>query len=173
MKGSKVCRMHGGKAPQVKQAAANRVMVMEALDRANRMIARAGVEATPEEILWDNLCLANARKIIFGQEVADLDATGNLYQNNYITGTKVPHPAVDEEKYWFKESARIAKDCITLGLKEREVRLAERQGMLVAQIVRAIFGDQAWSAAVRAELQEKGPQVAGRHFRLLESKEAV
>lgn len=169
MKGSTVCRMHGGKAPQVAKAAQNRVLVMSVIEKAERMIARAGVESTPEEILWDSLCSANAKRIIWGQEVAALDAKGKLYERSYITGTKTVHPAVDEEKHWIRECRQMAKDCITLGLKEREVRLAERQGEMIVQLFRAFMSDPDWPAEVRKEIAAKGPSIAARHLRALGS----
>lgn len=71
--GATVCRMHGGSAPQVKSAAKHRAAVMEAHAEAERMVARAGVEADPIEHLMDSLYRVAALADVYGRMVAELD----------------------------------------------------------------------------------------------------
>lgn len=73
VRGGTVCSMHGGKAPQVAAAARHRAAQFEAHAEAERMLARAGVDADPVEHLLDSLYRAAALVEVWGRMVADLD----------------------------------------------------------------------------------------------------
>jgi hypothetical protein len=72
-KGSTVCAMHGGKAPQVRNAAKQRTVRAEAMVQAERMVARAGVDRDPIEHLLDSLHLATQLVHVWGAMVAAID----------------------------------------------------------------------------------------------------
>lgn len=72
--GATVCRLHGGAAPQVRRAGAVRAARLEAHAEAERMVARAGVDADPIEHLLESLHRAAALCEVWGQMVAALDA---------------------------------------------------------------------------------------------------
>ena len=78
--------MHGGKAPQVKQAAKHRAATMEAHAEAARMVASAGVDADPIEHLVDSLLRIAALAQVYGSMVAELDAAAarDHAANEYI-----------------------------------------------------------------------------------------
>lgn len=89
--------MHGGKAPQVIQAAQIRAATMEAHEHAQRMITRAGLQAHPIEHLVDSLQIAAAQICVWGAMVADLDNAGEVglqdtpgRQRGYAVRTWVP-----------------------------------------------------------------------------------
>lgn len=73
VKGATVCATHGGSAPQVRRAAEVRAAKLDAHAKAERMVARAGVDADPIEHLLDSLHRAAALVEVWGQMVADLD----------------------------------------------------------------------------------------------------
>lgn len=74
LRGATVCRSHGGAAPQVREAAQHRAAEFEAHREAERMVARAGVDADPIEHLLDSLYRSAALVEVWGVMVAALDA---------------------------------------------------------------------------------------------------
>lgn len=76
VKGATVCRMHGGSAPQVRQAARVRAAELDAHATAVRMVARAGVDVDPIEHLLESLHRAAALVEVWGSMVAGLDELG-------------------------------------------------------------------------------------------------
>lgn len=78
VKGATVCATHGGSAPQVRRKAEIRAARAEAHERAERMVARAGVDADPIEHLLDSLHRAAALVEVWGQMVADLDNAAEI-----------------------------------------------------------------------------------------------
>lgn len=67
--GGEVCRFHGGKAPQVQQKAKERV----AVERAQRMVAKAGVDQDPIQHLLECLHRAAQLERVWGVMVAAID----------------------------------------------------------------------------------------------------
>lgn len=63
---------------------------------------------------------------------------------------------------------RFAKVAHDMGIAEREVRLAEKQGELLASVIRNVLGDLDLSS----EQQERVPDVVGRHLRAVAELEA-
>jgi hypothetical protein len=80
--------MHGGAAPQVKAAAQRRKAEQEALATAQRMVARAGIDADPIEHLLDSLHLAKQLVYVWGTMVAAIDdaAEQDAQRRNEIRG---------------------------------------------------------------------------------------
>jgi hypothetical protein len=74
IRGGTVCVSHGGGAPQVSAAAEIHSATMAAHDAAQRMLARAGVDADPLEHLLDSLYRAAALMAVWGSMVAAIDA---------------------------------------------------------------------------------------------------
>jgi hypothetical protein len=66
--------MHGGGAKQVKAAARRRVDQRRAVQAAQRMVDRAGVDVDPIEHLLDSLHLSAQLVLVWGTMVAAIDA---------------------------------------------------------------------------------------------------
>jgi hypothetical protein len=191
--GTTVCRMHGGAAPQVRRAGIVRAARLEAHAAAERMVARAGVDADPLEHLLESLHRSAALVEVWGVMVAALDdhaeqqaaLHGNLrgelgYRE---AGSESPdelevvsrdpllalnrsgmaqiHPYVVEYQQALDRRARFAKLCIDAGIAERQVRIAEQQGQLLAQVIRGILTDL--GVADRPE----APAVVRKHLTLI------
>jgi hypothetical protein len=62
-------------------------------------------------------------------------------------------------------AAGMAAKAVAAGLATRQVELAERQGALVADLIRALFADPELGLTV--EQAARAPQVAARHLRAL------
>jgi hypothetical protein len=72
-RGAKVCKIHGGGTEAAKKAAEVRAARIDAERQAQRMVARAGVDADPIEHLVDCLHRASALVQVWGAMVAELD----------------------------------------------------------------------------------------------------
>lgn len=79
--------------------------------------------------------------------------------------TEAAKPNVWVELYYRerKHLVDVTKAAISAGIEERKVRLAEAQGSLVAQVIRAILAD----LSLTAEQQQRVPEVVPRHLRAL------
>lgn len=193
VKGASVCRMHGGSAPQVRRAGIVRAARLEAHSIAERMVARAGVDADPVEHLLESLHRSAALVEVWGVMVAALDehaeqqahANGTLRGELGYTeadhdspdelhvvshdallalnrsGMATIHPYVTEYQQALERRARFAKLCIDAGIAERQVRIAEQQGQLLAQVIRGILTDL--GVADRPE----APAVVRKHLTLV------
>jgi hypothetical protein len=70
--GATVCRVHGGKAPQVQRAAVRNLTIA----RAQRMVELSGVDMDPIAHLLDSLHRAATLVNVWGVMIAALDAAG-------------------------------------------------------------------------------------------------
>lgn len=71
--GAKVCKIHGGATKAAKKAAEVRAAKISAEQQAQRMLARAGVDADPIEHLLESLHRAAALVEVWGAMVAEID----------------------------------------------------------------------------------------------------
>jgi hypothetical protein len=175
-KGQKRCRMHGGASPQAKAAAERRV----AEDKARKVMEtygqRADVDpasALLEEVQWTAGHVAwlrtkvqelREKKLVWGRtqvETADKGA-------GEFTGVDTTTIKAAEVNAWLalyqKERTHLLAVCkaaIAAGIEERRVRLAERQGDLIVDVLRKILGDLDLSP----EQAAKVPEVAARRLR--------
>ena len=169
IKGATVCYVHGGRAPQVKAAAARR-LAEQAAQQAVRTLGLpvdiSPTEALLEEVRWTAGHVAwlrsrvqelaeepTHRHVSFDGEDEDLLETpgqrGALTwgTTKVKTGgddagtTQEAKPSVWYELYT-RERAHLIKVCdaaIRAGVEERRVRLAEQQGDLLALAIRQIL----------------------------------
>ena len=183
--GADVCRMHGGGAPQVKTAAAERVRQAEIVEMARVYGVPREVEAAVgirEEIWRTAGTISWLGEIVAGLKQEDIVFGTTRLERSTGTGTgqrggdTESTTAVREAKLnlWvellFRERKHFAEICakaVALGLADREVQIAEQQGRLVASIVRAILGDEV--LALSPVQLERASEVVSRHFRLVGS----
>jgi hypothetical protein len=182
MAGQKICRHHGGGAPQNLKAAAQRITE----GKAAALVATYGlkVETTATEALLDEVQWTAGHVAWLRERVQEIESAA------LVEATDREHPlvwGVTREKsggedrgtteeaapnVWLKlyqqERAHLVKVCseaIRAGIEERRVRLAESQGALVAEAIRKILGD----LRLTAEQQALVSQVVPRHLRALAS----
>lgn len=182
MKGQKVCRMHGGAAKH--SIAKGEERVTEA--KAAALVATYGrkIETTATEALLDEVQWTAGHVAWLRERVQEIESDAA------VAGTDREHPlvwGVTREKsggedfgtteeaapnIWLKlyqqERAHLVKVCseaIRAGIEERRIRLAEQQGQLVAQAIRAILAD----LELTTEQQARVPEVVPRHLRALAS----
>lgn len=187
--GASVCHMHGmGRrgAPQ-RRAAEHRAARLEAHRQAERMVARAGVDADPIEHLLDSLYRAAALVEVWGAMVAGLDAAtadevlrGELRYfptDDGMTSTSADqlvafdkggmakvHPYVVEYHSALERRAKFAKLALDAGVAERSVRIAEDQARQVAEVIRATLDELDLDETAKAGAVRR----AASHLRLVE-----
>ena len=151
IKGATVCYVHGGRAPQVKAAAARR-LAAQAAEQAVRTLGLAAdispTEALLEEVRWTAGHVAWLRS-----RVQELEQHGGEPDPLVWGVTRVKEGGDDygttseaKPSIWYelyaRERTHLIKVCdaaIRAGVEERRVRLAEQQGDLLALAIRQIL----------------------------------
>jgi len=188
MKGATVCRKHGGGAPQVRRAAEIRAARLSAHAEAERMVARAGVDADPIEHLLESLHRAAALVEVWGAMVAEIDARsdGDRGRLSYYEadsddrdelrvvpgdslialdrhGMAQVHPFVTEYNAALDRRARFAKLCIDAGVAEATVRLEQQKVEIVQRAFEATLED----LDLTADRRQEARRTYARHLRLV------
>ncbi len=182
IKGADVCRVHGGRAPQVKAAAKRRRVLGEAQEELNRL--GVPIEVDPAEamlqMVWEaagNVAvlrgwiqrLRQAEQLIEGYDEEDImESLASIGQGKTVARSQrgviagrvdpanwkaAPHVLVvmyNEER---ERLVRWAKACRDAGVEEHRVKLAERQGELLARVLRVLL-ESVLSALVSAGAPE-------------------
>jgi hypothetical protein len=168
--GGVVCHKHGGSAPQVKAKADIRAEVMkwtlgDAVDDPGEILLRM---ITQSRIRVDGYSLLIEEKVADGKEKFGDDFTlesllvGSTFgefgnkTGEYIRGL-VALEAQERDRL-----VGFAAKAIAAGLAERQVRIAERQGEMLAVLMRAIAGDPA--LALTQTQREAMPGVLRAHI---------
>lgn len=146
MKGATVCRTHGGSAPQVKAAAAQRIERRKAVLAAETFgLAREvdphtalleELHRTAGAVEWLSAVVADIKKNQITWSQTRRKTGGEDYGVTYEAGTNA---WVAEWRAERKQLVDVSKACIAVGIEERRVRLAEDAGRQLAAIVRAVL----------------------------------
>lgn len=154
--GGKVCRVHGGAAPQVKAKAAERITERELRDTLGRL------DITPvADPLTELQQLAGqvvAWKQLLADRVAALKSTG--YEGEY--GEQIRADVTLFERA-LDQCRRVLVDIARLNIDERLVALDEKRVALVAEALDRALGDL---GLTREQRQEARSGVA-RHLRIV------
>ena len=167
--GALVCWKHGGAAPQVQAKAAvryelSRWVMGDTLDDPGETLlklitqSRRRADAYSEELTIRSEPYETLQEALVGDSWIT-GADGTAYKaGEYIRGLVLLES---------QERDRCASFClkaIAAGIAERQVRLAEQQGALIAEVIRAMIADPEFGLSV--EQQEVGRKIASRHLRL-------
>ena len=168
--GGTVCWKHGGAAPQVRAKSEIRYelsqwvmgdavddpaetllrLITQSRRRADAYAAELTMRSEPYETLQEAL--------VGDSYITGMD--GSVHKaGEYIRGLVVLEA---------QERDRCANFCIkaiAAGIAERQVKLAEQQGALIAEVIRAMIADPEFGLTV--EQQEMGKRIASRHLRLV------
>lgn len=121
------CYLHAGAAPNGRKAAEKERIMTE----IGKLIAAEQIEADdPLAALAEAQRRAQTMARVLEGMVSDLEV---LWVGNQ------PHVAFDLLDQWNDRSARISKLAIDAGLEERQVALSERQGQMLADVLRALL----------------------------------
>jgi hypothetical protein len=182
MTGQNVCNRHGGSAPQSIRAGENRAAEERArklVETYGRKIETTATEALLDEVQWTAGHVAWLRERV--QEIESEAMTAGADREHPLVWGVTREKSGGEDRgtteeaapsIWLKlyqqERTHLVKVCaeaIKAGIEERRVRLAEAQGALIAQAIRAILGD----LQLTPEQQARVPEVVPRHLRALAS----
>jgi hypothetical protein len=180
--GHNVCRFHGSRSPQAKAAAEQRRQRTEA-ERVMRMLGEP-IDTTPAEALLDTVKRTAGYVAFLREQVAQVEADELVWgrtketDGHAVVGTgpratlQATTDQVREAKpnawltllgEWQDRLVKTCTACLTAGIEERRVRLAEQQGALVADVIRGVLADLGLNAEQSALVAEVVP----RHLRLL------
>lgn len=141
IKGGTVCTTHGGSSP---------IVAAHARVRAEVMAWGLGdVCADPGEVLLRLVTPSAARAQRYAAELEQLvadkpqlrDALIGRIEGEFGKQGEYVRGLVRLEAEERDRCASFATKAIAAGLAERQVRLAERQGALIADVIRAVLGD--------------------------------
>ena len=164
IKGGTVCVAHGGNAPQVKAKAAIRAEVMnwglgdsttDPGDTLLRLVSQSAQRAARYAAELEALVAEspNLREALIA-EVWISNEHDRYKAGEYVRGLAKLEA---EER---DRCANFSTKAIAAGIAERQVRLAEQQGELVAQVIKAVLGD----LGLTKEQQAEAPAIVRRHL---------
>jgi hypothetical protein len=176
--GGKRCWRHGGNSPQAKAAAARRVAEAEARETMARAVRTLGLpididpgKALLDEIHWTAGHVAWLRGKV--QELEDRDLVWGQTQTDQGIGPQGPVDTTTEKagpNVWYtmylterEHLARVCALALKAGIEERKIKLAEDQGLLVADVIRRILG----ALGLTPEQQQLVPVIVPRELRAL------
>lgn len=162
------CKLHGGASPNGetngKRLAAESAVAMYGLPRA----------IDPHAALLEELHRTAGHVAWLAQKIADFETDGELKQYAAAGTFESDSDGVDRALVWEKPAvwvemyhrervhfAKVAKTCVSLGIEERRVHLAEQQGQLIAQVLRGVLTEL--GVIDRPEV----PAVVRRHLTLV------
>jgi hypothetical protein len=188
MVGQTVCAMHGGKGARNRAKGTERA----ADERARQLMKRfAGpIDITPSQGMLDSICWVAGYVQFLRQQVErvtnDATKTDDLIWGKTkdktggndagTTYEAKPSAWSAELGVWQDRLTKLCTEAIRIGIEERKVRLAEKQGELVADVITRITGgilDALTTAGLTADLAKVFREAlaieAPRHLRLLTS----
>lgn len=165
IKGGTVCHKHGGRAPQVKAKAAVRAELMtwgldsplvDPGETLLKLVSQAATRAQRYAAELEDMVAEhdNLRDVLVREAYGEFGPVGE-----YVRGLVVLE-AQERER-----CANWATKAIAAGLAERQVRLAERQGALIADTLRSIMGDP--TLGLSDEQRRAMPEVIRQHLAIM------
>jgi hypothetical protein len=175
-KGQPNCLAHGGKAGQVQRAAKRRLALGQAVAELDRL--GIPVEVDPSEAMLQMVHEAAGNVAFLRMRVQELEQGGRLTGNHdaddvvsAIGGEENPRPSIAgrvDPKNWKAERhilvsmydeererlVRWAKACRDAGVEEHRVALAEKQGAMLAEVLRDFLASLS-GALIAAGLAEQ------------------
>lgn len=163
--GATVCRMHGGATAQVVKAGKAR----RAKQNAERELTKMGQSLDgldPTDVLlglvWEaagNVAFLRLKVQRLQQGWAGEHEAAGIVGPSHL-GDGAPHVFVQLYGEWCDKLAKFSKMAIEAGIVERQVRLAEQQAELMAQVIRGVLRD------LEIPSSPEVLAVVGRHLQL-------
>lgn len=151
------CKLHGGSTPsQIKNVEKQQAAAAAETYGLSR-------EIDPHAALLEELHRTAGHVAYLAQLIRDLEQRELKQYQSMEAGGVVERPAIwvqlyqDERKHF----AHVAKTCISVGIEERRVQLAEQQGALIATAIRGILKD------LGVDDKPEVPEIVRRHLTLV------
>lgn len=168
--GMTVCAAHGGRLRRSREAAERRLAeqaAAKAVATYGRPVETTAVEALLDEVKWTAGHVAWLRERVAELEERELTwgrtrvkEGGDDRGTTFEAGTNALLDLYQRER---NHLVRVCAEAIKAGIEERRVRLAEQQGQLVADVIKAILADLGLSS----DQQAKVATVVPLHLRRL------
>lgn len=164
------CRLHGGNTRDHVNAG-QRELARKAMDTYGLPI-----EINPVDALLQEVSRTAGHVAWLGERVKALTEAEAIWSTSSVVDkTATEFPGVDRTdsatahawiQLYQKERAHlvaVAKTAIAAGIAERQVKLAEAQGAMLAQVIRAVLDD----LVLTPEQQARVPEIVPRHLRAI------
>jgi hypothetical protein len=176
MHGQEVCHFHGGRAPQNKAAAKRRL----AAEEAKRAVVTYGLprDIDPADALLEEVCRTAGHVAWLEQQVRalspeelvwgraeEVEKGASEFPGTDMTAKAAPNVWVVLYREERRHLVDVCATAIKAGIEERRVKLAERQGAMLADVIRRLLEDP--ELGLDRRQQEVGRAVASRHLRVL------
>ena len=170
MRGQQVCEVHGGRSRQARASAEIRRREMEAKKTLAEYLIE-GDDRDPALILLERISVASCMTRFYTQQVHTLSDQEHIWgRTKEISGGKdagttyeaAPHAWVVLMDRWENTLARLCVDALKVGLKQRELDIAQEQGDRIVALLEGIVTDLGHDPA--------DPAISGiivRHLRLI------
>lgn len=159
--GATVCRLHGGLAPQVQRKAAERVIEEQARQVAKAYAVDHVDVSDPIGALMRLAAEVVGFKDFIAARVAELRS--DEWRYGALGGEQLRAEVAVYERA-MDRAGRLLVDINRLNLEERQVRIAERQGELLAAVIMGILDD----LNLTREQSDRAYEIVPRRLRLLD-----
>lgn len=159
LQGQRVCGAHGGNAPAARRAGARRRTEQAALIAMHKFggpIDTTATEALLDTVKWTAGYVGWLRGIVGHLRADEIgwglseDKTGGQDWGTTEKAAVNVHLAILGE--WTDRLVKVCAEALKAGIEERRVRLAEQQGELVADVIKAILADLNLSPEQQAQV---------------------
>lgn len=161
--GAKVCRYHGGGAPQVRAAGLRRLAAAKIAADAEAAVAQQGILTVEDPLLELSKLAAGSRAMLesLGARVNALDDIETFDDKN------APHARVAIEMYEraIDRTHRLLDTLVKHGYAERQIAIAESEALLVSGIIRRVIT----ALGLTPEQQAQAQSLLASEFRALDS----
>lgn len=161
--GGKVCRYHGGGAPQVRAAAARRLATAKIESDAKATVAHMGLEPV-EDPLGELGKLASGSRAMLQALGAQVNALQDI---ETFDDKNAPHARVVLEAYEraLDRTHRLLDTLVKYGYAERQIAIAESEARLVSGIIRRVIA----GLGLTADQQRQAQTLLAEEFRALDA----
>lgn len=152
------CKFHGGTS-KGHRIHASKLMAAEAVRTLG-----LDIKIDPHRALLEELWRTAGHVVWLREKIEELGGDDLLYLTEL--GFK-PRAFLDVYQRERDHLAKVAKMCLDAGVAERQVRIAEEQGALVAMAIKAILAD----LNLTPEQAEQAPGIVRRHLSAIPTEE--